>query len=159
MLVAVSCRIHLNRAAGVDGPGHHVHRTCIPTITSFGAISMIIPYVTNAHTLQELQTKVTLLLKGSQVTLRDRVDNFAVRLQRVHEVEEPHIEHVLTRRSHAHKLSMRVSFHFCIICFCAIKNYEYTIHRSVCFLPLCFLIGLISMIFTGHYNSVKHGPS
>jgi hypothetical protein len=40
---------------------------------------------------------------------------FVVRLQRVHEVEGSHIEHVFTWRPHVHELSMKVTFHSCTL--------------------------------------------
>jgi len=57
--------------------------------------------------------------------LRDRVDSFVVRLQRVCEVEGSHIERVFKLRPYAHELSMRVDFHSRIICSCTLENDEY----------------------------------
>jgi hypothetical protein len=47
-------------------------------------------------------------------TLRDTAEKFVVRLQRVHQAEGSHTEHVFTRRRHAHKVSTKLSFHSCI---------------------------------------------
>jgi len=60
--------------------------------------------------------------------LCDTVDNFVICSQQVHEVEVSHIEHMVTQRQHAHKLSIEVSPHSCTICFCTLENYEYTVH-------------------------------
>jgi len=58
---------------------------------------------------------------------RDTVDNFAVRLQRIHEDEESHIQRMFTIGPHAHRLSMEVRFHLCITSFCALQNYKYSV--------------------------------
>jgi len=80
-----------------------------------------------------LQAKIEAVAK--QITgdmLSDTGDNFLVRLQRVHEVEGSHTEHVFTRRPHAYKLSMRANFHSCIKRYCILENHEYTAHRNRC---------------------------
>jgi len=84
-------------------------------------------YHTNLHTLQELQAETEDIaedIRGDM--LHDTVNNFVIHLQQVHEIKGPHIEYVFTR-PHAHKLSIKVSFHSCIICFCTLENYEYTV--------------------------------
>jgi hypothetical protein len=46
-------------------------------------------------------------------------------------IEGFHTEHVFTWRPHAHKPSMKVNFHTCIIRFCTLENCEYNIiHRN-----------------------------
>jgi len=54
-------------------------------------------------------------------------------LQRLHEIESLHIEQVFTRRPHAHKLPMKVSFlSRIIICFYIIEHYEHIVRRKCC---------------------------
>jgi hypothetical protein len=51
----------------------------------------------NPRTLQELQVEMEVVAEETAGgKLHDTVHNFVVRLQRVHEVEESHIEHVFT---------------------------------------------------------------
>jgi len=86
---------------------------------------------TNLHTVQEVQAETETV--SEQVTgelLCDTGDKFVVRLLRVHEVEGSHIERVLTWRPHAYKISMKVSFRSCIIWFCTLENYRYTVYRN-----------------------------
>jgi hypothetical protein len=60
------------------------------------------------------------------------VDNFAVHLQQVHKVKGFGIGHMFVWRPCAHELSRKASFHSCIIYFCTLENYKYTVHLNHC---------------------------
>jgi hypothetical protein len=54
-------------------------------------------YCTNPHTVQELQVDIDAV--AGEITgdmLHDKVDDFVVKLQQVHSIEESHIEHTFT---------------------------------------------------------------
>jgi len=59
-------------------------------------------------------------------------DILVVHLQWVLEIEGSHIEHVFCWRPHTDKLSMKVSFHSCIRCFCTLECYKYAVHQNCC---------------------------
>jgi len=61
----------------------------------------------------------------------------------VREVKGSRIEHVFTWRPHAYKLSTKVNFHSCIICFSALDNYKYTRHWNCCMFFWILCIWLI----------------
>jgi len=88
-------------------------------------------YCTNLYTVHKLQGETKAVEDHSNM-LHDTANNSVVHLQQVHKVKGSHIEHVFTWRPHAHKLSMKVSFHSCIICFCTLENYTYTVPQNCC---------------------------
>jgi len=75
-------------------------------------------------------------------TLCGTVNTFLVCLQQVHDVKGSQIEHMIIQGPGTHKISMKVSFHSRIISFCALENYEQTIHQNCC-------------VFFGHPAFVK----
>jgi len=84
-------------------------------------------YRTNPQSVRVLQAGNE---AGAEEITGDMLRDTAENLQRVHEAEGSHIDHVFTRRPHAHKLSMKVGFHSYIICFCILENYEYNVHGT-----------------------------
>jgi hypothetical protein len=98
---------------------------------------------TNPHTVKELQTWIKAITEEiTDDLLHDTADKFVIHLQRIHEVIGSHIKHMFTRKPHAHKLSMKVSFRSYIVCFCTLENYEYTVHWHCCmfFQTLCRML-------------------
>jgi hypothetical protein len=88
-------------------------------------------YCTN-HSSGDVSRNFSCCCDVTSDMLHDIVDKFVVCLQQIHMVEGFHIEFVFTWRPHTYKLSMKVTFHSCIICFCILENYKHTIHCNCC---------------------------
>jgi len=67
-LVAISYRIDFHSASSVGGPDHHVYRTWIPAIISFGATSQIVCTPPTRTLFMSCKRKLKQLMKRSQVT-------------------------------------------------------------------------------------------
>jgi hypothetical protein len=67
-LVAVSYGIDFHSASSMGDPGHHVHRTWIPTTTSFGDNPKIVRTAATRTMFRTYNRKWKLLVERSQVT-------------------------------------------------------------------------------------------
>jgi len=116
---------------GVGGLHHHVHiNPCDYLLWDYLKDQV---YHTNLHTDQELQVETEATAKEIILCmLHDKENNFVVHLQQVDEAGGSHTEHVYKWRQYAHKLSMKVSYHSCIICFFTLESYEYIVYQISC---------------------------